>query len=275
VSENAEHAFLMRASPAERLVFEAKKCALDVFPPEAVETLEGSSLMPQGVDDAAFNYLFRGHVNRKIEVHRGEAPSVYCLLSGSVNVLIKSHRATALNLKHHNAGLSTMKIRVSRALGIAPIWYSYLLFSVSNQVSGAPVLQVHKGAVFYIDDGVFDIDTNTDEPLSKRLDKVAQKHSHVKHFLERSHSMTLKSKPSPSAAGAGAALTPKTVGSGKPAVGASVLATSQQEDASVETGPAFHLELAFASDCLYLRLPKTEFLEAMREPTPPSIGKGA
>jgi hypothetical protein len=115
VSENAEHAFLMRASPAERLVFEAKKCALEVFPPEAVETLEASAMMPQGVDDLAFNYLFRGLVNRKVEVHRGEPPSVYCLLSGSVNVLLKSHTATALSLKHHNAGLSTMKVRVSWA----------------------------------------------------------------------------------------------------------------------------------------------------------------
>jgi hypothetical protein len=134
-----------------------------------------------------------------------------------------------------------------------------------NQVSGAPILQFHKGSVFYIDDGVFDVDTNTDEPLSKRLDKVAQKHSHVKHFLERSHSMTLKSVPSAPVPGAGAAPGAKTAGP----------APSLLEGAPAETGPAFHLELAFASDCLYLRLPKTDFLESMREPIPSSIGECA
>lgn len=112
VAENVEHAFLMRASPAEKLVFEARKHALSVYPPEAIETLEGSALMPAGVEDPAFHYLHRGLINRRVEVHRGEAPSVYCLLSGSLNVLLKSHRATAVQLKHHNAGLSTMRVKV-------------------------------------------------------------------------------------------------------------------------------------------------------------------
>lgn len=145
-------------------------------------------------------------------------------------------------------------------------------------MSGAPILQLHKGAVFYIDDGVFDIDANTDEPLSKRLDKVAQKHSHVKQFLEKSHSMAIKAAPPlPFASSAtpptsaGAATDANTRAKGPRTTGSAPVPEVPEE--SSESGPAFHLELVFASDCIYLRLPKTDFLESMREPTPSSIGK--
>ena len=128
-----EQEFLAKLSPAEKLIYEARKMASKSLSPILFDVLESHDLVPSSPEDLSFVNLCNGVYMRKIEIHKGEPPTVVIVLSGTIDIILKQHRSIVLSLNDEKGDSSTVSVKVRFYINKLHsfIGFSFLIFAVT------------------------------------------------------------------------------------------------------------------------------------------------
>jgi hypothetical protein len=100
VDKEAE--YLATLPPDARLIYDTRKLATKSISPGLYDILDANDLLPTDPSDAAFRYLCKGNINRRIQLRRGDPSSVFILMSGSIKIMLMRHIKSILALKEED-----------------------------------------------------------------------------------------------------------------------------------------------------------------------------
>lgn len=97
VDKEAE--YLASLPAEEQLIYSTRKFATKAISPGLFSILDANDLLPTDPSDNSFKYLCTGNINRRLELRRGDPPSVFIIMKGSVTVALMRHMRSILALK--------------------------------------------------------------------------------------------------------------------------------------------------------------------------------